>query len=84
MVECQLLEYLLFSSIVFQPYCPTFDSPFETMVFGLCHGTRQHWRTDSLEKRPNSFGAGSIFATSCAGDCVADFMPIRRFGVLTQ
>src|ERR1039458_2428371 len=23
-------------------YCPTFDSPFGSMVFGLCHGTRQH------------------------------------------
>src|ERR1035438_7296580 len=23
-------------------YCPTFDSHFGSMVFGLCHGTRQH------------------------------------------
>src|ERR1700683_770450 len=32
-------------------------------------------RTASLEKKPASFCARSSFDRSCAGDCVADFIP---------
>src|SRR5690349_24686036 len=43
--ECQVPEYpfQISSFLPYCPvYCPTFDFHLRTMVFGLCHGTRQH------------------------------------------
>src|SRR5580658_7263585 len=36
-------------------------------------------RTDSLEKRADSFCARSSFGRSCAADCIADLADLRKF-----